>query len=407
LPDIAIRAQGVSKRFIVHTERATSLKERVIRRKASGQEFYALHDVSADIEAGTTVGLIGANGSGKSTLLKVLAGILQPTRGTVSTRGRIASLLELGAGFNGELSGRENVYLNASLLGLSRRETDRLFDAIVDFSELEEFIDNPVKHYSSGMYVRLGFSVAVHVDPDILLIDEVLAVGDEHFARKCLAKITEFQSEHRTILFVTHGLGQVEQLCHRALVLDHGRLHFDGDPYFATEELRKLLGTDVPIETPDIVPDASLSFGPVTFSSHPGGPAQSEFEAGEPLAIRVLLNLTQRWADEVDSVRVVVMGVGDLPIWVMDAAKSDLPRSAGTWVLDFVTPRCPPLGGRFVVGVQLSTADGEPIGAMRTSHAFGVDAGQANGLLRVDYHVQSGDTRRAGSVPGRVHSEAS
>ena len=407
MPDIAIRAQGVSKRFVVHTERATSLKERVIRRKASGQEFYALRDVSADIEAGTTVGLIGANGSGKSTLLKVLAGILQPTTGTVSTRGRIASLLELGAGFNGELSGRENVYLNASLLGLARRETDRLFEAIVDFSELEEFIDNPVKHYSSGMYVRLGFSVAVHVDPDILLIDEVLAVGDEHFARKCLAKITEFQSEHRTILFVTHGLGQVEQLCHRALVLDHGQLHFDGDPYFATEELRKLLGTDVPIETPDIVPDTSLSFGPVTFSSHPGGAPQSEFEAGEPLSIRVLVNLTKRWADEVDSVRVVIMGVGDFPIWVMDAAKSDLPRSAGTWVLDFVTPRCPPLSGRFVVGVSLSNAAGDLIGVMRTSHAFGVEAGHANGVLRVDYHIQSSDTRRARSVPGRVHSEAS
>jgi ABC-2 type transport system ATP-binding protein len=407
LPDIAIRAQGVSKRFVIHTERATSLKERVVRRKASGQQFYALRDVSADIEAGTTVGLIGANGSGKSTLLKVLAGILQPTTGTVSTRGRIASLLELGAGFNGELSGRENIYLNASLLGLSRRETDRLFDAIVDFSELEEFIDNPVKHYSSGMYVRLGFSVAVHVDPDILLIDEVLAVGDEHFARKCLAKIAEFQSEHRTILFVTHGLGQVEQLCHRALVLDHGRLHFDGDPYFATEELRKILGTDVPIETPDIVPDTSLSFGAVTFSSRPGGEPQSEFEPGEPLAIRVLVNLSQRWADEVDSVRVVVMGVGDIPIWVMDAAKADLPHSAGTWVLDFVSPRCPPLGGRFVVAVQLSTPAGGPIAAMRTSRAFSVDAGQPTGLLRVDYHVVSSATPRSGSVRGRVHSEAS
>jgi ABC-2 type transport system ATP-binding protein len=391
LPDIAIRAQGVSKRFVIHTERATSIKERVIRRKASGEQFYALHDVSADIEAGTTVGLIGANGSGKSTLLKVLAGILQPTTGTVSTRGRIASLLELGAGFNGELSGRENIYLNASLLGLARRETDRLFDAIVDFAELEEFIDNPVKHYSSGMYVRLGFAVAVHVDPDILLVDEVLAVGDEHFARKCLGKITEFQSERRTILFVTHGLGQVEQLCHRALVLDHGRLHFDGDPEFATEELRKILGTDQPIEQPDIVPDQTLSFGKVSFSARPGGPPRAEFRAGEPLVISVPVSLTQRWVGEVASVVAVVMGVGDLPIWVMEVRKPELPTVGGEWRLDFVVPHLPPIRGRFIVAIQLSSIDGEPIAATRTSHAFRASAGHTVGLMRVEYHVRAAE----------------
>ena len=160
-------------------------------------------------------------------------------------------MLELGAGFNGELTGRENVYLNASLLGMSRRETDRVFDSIVNFAELEEFIDNPVKHYSSGMYVRLGFAVAVHVDPDVLLVDEVLAVGDEHFARKCLDKIAEFQDDGRTILFVSHGLDLVERICSRGVVLDHGRVVYDGDPYFATGELRKILGTDVPVEIED------------------------------------------------------------------------------------------------------------------------------------------------------------
>lgn len=391
MSDIAISAQGITKRFMVHTERATSLKERVVRRKSSGQEFYALRDVSVDIERGTTVGLIGPNGSGKSTLLKVLAGILRPTSGQISANGRIASLLELGAGFNGELTGRENVYLNAALLGLSRREIDRLFDAIVDFSELEEFIDNPVKHYSSGMYVRLGFAVAVHVDPDILLVDEVLAVGDEHFARKCMAKIAEFQSEQRTILFVTHGLGQVEQICNRALVLDHGRLQFDGDPEFATEELRKILGTDQPIERPDIVPDDSLSFGKVTFSATPGGEPQSQFRAGEPLAIRVPVNLTQRWVDMIDSATAVVMGVGDLPIWVMKATKADLPRHSGEWKLDFVVPQLPPIRGRFVVAIQLSTADDEPIAATRTSHAFRAEAGHVDGLMRVEYQIHSAE----------------
>jgi ABC-2 type transport system ATP-binding protein len=391
LPDIVIHAQGISKRFTVHTERATSLKERIIRRKASGQQFYALRDVSVEIERGTTVGLIGANGSGKSTLLKVLAGILQPTTGTVSTRGRITSLLELGAGFNGELSGRENIYLNASLLGVSRRETDRLFDAIVDFSELEEFIDHPVKHYSSGMYVRLGFAVAVHVDPDILLIDEVLAVGDEHFARKCVAKIAEFQSEHRSILFVTHGLAQVEQLCHRALVLDHGRLHFDGDPYFATQELRKILGTDEPAETPDVVPDSGIAFGKVVFSTQPGGPPQEEFRGGQPLAIRVQVKIDDKWAEQVDSVLAVVMGLHDYPIWSMTATKNALPRSGGDWCIDFVVPECPLIRGRFVVAAQLTSATGEAIAATRTSHAIRVQSGHEFVLLQVPYRVHAAE----------------
>jgi ABC-2 type transport system ATP-binding protein len=322
----------------------------------------------------------------------VLAGILRPTAGEVSTSGRIASLLELGAGFNGELTGRENVYLNASLLGLTRRETDRVFDAIVDFSELEEFIDNPVKHYSSGMYVRLGFAVAVHVDPDILLVDEVLAVGDEHFARKCLAKITEFQREKRTILFVTHGLGQVEQICDRAIVLDHGRLAFDGDPFFATDELRKILGTDVPIDAPDLLPDDGVSFGPVVFSSRAGGPARQEFVRDEPLVIRIQLSVANSWVDEIDRVQVVVMGVGDLPIWSMTATKDDLPPTAGDWALDFVMPHCPPVEGRFIASAQLANADGEPIAFTRTSQAFGVKSGQDIGVLNVAYQVQTAET---------------
>jgi ABC-2 type transport system ATP-binding protein len=391
LPDIAIRAHEVSKRFTIHTERPTSLKERIVRRKKSGQSFYALRDISAEIEHGTTVGLIGPNGSGKSTLLKVLAGILRPSAGQVSTSGRIASLLELGAGFNGELTGRENVYLNASLLGLTRRETDRVFDAVVEFSELEEFIDNPVKHYSSGMYVRLGFAVAVHVDPDILLVDEVLAVGDEHFARKCLAKITEFQRENRTILFVTHGLGQVEQICDRAIVLDHGRVAFDGDPYFATEELRKILGTDLPIDTPDLVPDSGLSFGPVVFSAHAGGPAKAEFVGGEPLVIRVRVSVTDRWVDEIDRLQLVVMGVGDIPIWLMEVPKHDLPRAAGEWALDFAMAHCPAVRGRFVASVQVVDAEGNTIAVTRTSHAFGVKSGQEIGLLNVPYQVQTAE----------------
>ncbi|MCB1240716.1 MAG: ABC transporter ATP-binding protein, partial [Tetrasphaera sp.] len=243
--EILIDARGVSKRFASYHRRATSLKERMVRREQSeGDVFWALRDVDLQVRRGETVGLTGPNGSGKSTLLKVLSGILRPNDGTVEVRGRVASLLELGAGFDGELTGRENVYLNSALLGVPREETDRLFEAIVDFSELGPFIDYPVKHYSSGMYVRLGFAVAVHVDPDILIVDEVLAVGDAAFQRKCLARIEDFQRQGKTILFVSHAAGQIESLCTRAVLLDHGRVLFDGTPRQTIKRLNKLMGVD-------------------------------------------------------------------------------------------------------------------------------------------------------------------
>ncbi|GIG25983.1 ABC transporter ATP-binding protein [Cellulomonas denverensis] len=234
-----IDIEQVSKRFVIRKEK--SLKERLVnfgRSNLHKEDFWALRDVSAQIESGTTVGLIGPNGSGKSTLLKTIGGIIQPTSGQVRLRGRLAALLELGAGFHPDLTGRENVYLNASILGLSREETDRHFDAIVDFSGIEPFIDTQVKFYSSGMYVRLAFAVAVHVDPDILLVDEVLAVGDEPFQRKCLERIREFQREGRTIVLVTHGLDQVAEFCDRALVLEKGNLVADGTPREALKALR-------------------------------------------------------------------------------------------------------------------------------------------------------------------------
>jgi len=227
-PDI-VRIEGVSKRFVLLRDK--SVKERLLNvsaSRANREEFWALRDIDLTISAGTTVGLVGHNGSGKSTLLKLVGGIMQPTSGSVSRRGRLAALLELGAGFHPDLTGRENVYLNAALLGLSRKETRAAFDQIVDFSGVEAFIDTAVKFYSSGMYVRLAFAVAVHVDPDLLLVDEVLAVGDEAFQEKCLEKIREFQREGRTIVLVSHAAKQVEDLCDRVAVLHHGALIFDG-----------------------------------------------------------------------------------------------------------------------------------------------------------------------------------
>jgi ABC-2 type transport system ATP-binding protein len=226
-----IRVQDVSKRFNIHKDK--SLKERIVnagRSRKHAEEFWALKNVSFELEAGKTLGLIGHNGSGKSTLLKVIGGILTPNTGFVERRGRLAALLELGSGFHGDLTGRENVYLNASILGLSRKQTEQYFDEIVEFSGIEQFIDTQVKFYSSGMYVRLAFSVAVHVDPEILLIDEVLAVGDEPFQRKCLDKIRAFQRDGRTIVFVTHGLDVVRALCDRAIMLDQGKMKIDGTP---------------------------------------------------------------------------------------------------------------------------------------------------------------------------------
>lgn len=235
-----VRIENVSKRFVIRKEK--SLKERIVnfgRSNLHKDDFWALRDVSVDIMAGETIGLIGPNGSGKSTLLKMIGGILQPTSGTVSIRGRLAALLELGAGFHPDLTGRENVYLNASILGLSREQTDHFFDAIVDFSGIEPFIDTQVKFYSSGMYVRLAFAVAVHVDPDILLVDEVLAVGDEPFQRKCMDRIRGFQAEGRTIVLVTHSLETVGELCDRAVVLESGKVLVNGGTGEALRVLRE------------------------------------------------------------------------------------------------------------------------------------------------------------------------
>jgi ABC-2 type transport system ATP-binding protein len=245
----SVRVTDVSKIFRLYHERASTLKERVVnRRRAAYEEFWALKDVSLEINPSETAGLIGPNGSGKTTLLKLVAGIIRPSTGRIETRGRIASLLELGAGFHPDLTGRENIYLNASILGLSRKETDRHFDDIVSFSELESFIDMQVRHYSSGMYVRLGFAVAVHVDPEILIVDEVLAVGDEAFQRRCLGRIRDFQREGRTIVFVTHAVDLVREICTRAFFLERGEIVAEGRPTDVVDTFRRHMHGGEPAE---------------------------------------------------------------------------------------------------------------------------------------------------------------
>jgi ABC-type polysaccharide/polyol phosphate transport system ATPase subunit len=212
------------------TLKSAFLQRSILRDLQPNETFQALSDVSFTVPKGSTYGVIGRNGSGKSTALKLVAGITKPTNGTVKVEGRISALIELGAGFHPEISGRENVYINGIMLGLSKRQIQDRFDEIVDFAELREFIDAPVKTYSSGMYMRLGFAVAIHVDPDVLLIDEVLAVGDEGFTHKCLDKFAEFRRSNKTILLVTHSLNLVERFCDEALWLDGGRAMTHGDP---------------------------------------------------------------------------------------------------------------------------------------------------------------------------------
>lgn len=235
----AVIVDDVSKKFRLYHERNLSLKSAAMRGRTSRhEEFWALRNVSFEVEAGQTYGIIGSNGSGKSTLLKCLAKIYWPTSGSISYRGKMASLLEVGSGFHFELSGRENIYLNGSILGMSRKEIESKIDSIIDFSGVERFIDQPVKNYSSGMYVRLGFSVAIHVQPDILVVDEVLSVGDEEFQHKSFEKFLDLKREGKTIILVSHALDTVAEICDEVAWINNGVLEKAGSAPAVVEAYR-------------------------------------------------------------------------------------------------------------------------------------------------------------------------
>ncbi len=350
--ETAVRIEGVSKTFRLYHERASSLKERIVnRRKSSYEEFWALKDVSFDISTSETAGLIGANGSGKSTLLKLVAGIIRPTAGRITTTGRIASLLELGAGFHPDLTGRENVYLNASILGLSRKQTDRHFDDIVAFAELESFIDMQVRHYSSGMYVRLGFAVAVHVDPEILIVDEVLAVGDEAFQRRCLGRIRDFQQDGRTIVFVTHAVDIVREICTRAFFLEKGVLVAEGRPSDVVDTFRRHIHGGKPDQPggEDLRGSGEARLVDVHFIDASGEDRQV-YNPGESLEIRARLEVDRPIDDPVLGVIVyddagrylwgTNTGMRDISLGTVDGPRSVSVRIPSLPVLDttcFVT----------------------------------------------------------------------
>lgn len=232
-----IKFENVSKDFSRNNQKtfkeflpALFLGEKTVDR------FTVFKDISFEIEKGECVGIIGPNGSGKSTILKLIAGVMSPTSGTISVNGRISPLIELGAGMHPELTGRENIYLNGAILGLTRKQIEANIQSIINFSEIEEFIDQPIKHYSSGMYMRLAFSIAIHVKPEILIVDEILGVGDAPFQEKCFKKMTEFKESGVTIIFVSHSVDQVKNFCNRAIYINHHQIQFDGSPQLAQEK---------------------------------------------------------------------------------------------------------------------------------------------------------------------------
>jgi ABC-2 type transport system ATP-binding protein len=238
----AIVVEGVTKRFkIANHKTVRKLTANLVQRKELSHDLLALKDVSFTLEQGESIGLMGLNGSGKSTLLKLISGVMAPDDGQVLTRGRVAGLIEVGAGFHPELSGRENVYLNAAILGMSEEETDAKFDSIVAFSEMGKFLNNEVRHYSSGMFMRLAFAVAIHTECDIFLMDEMLSVGDQPFKRKCMRKIMELKESGKTMVYVSHNPRQVLRVCNRGIVLEKGELVFEGP----AEDAVKKLGYDL------------------------------------------------------------------------------------------------------------------------------------------------------------------
>jgi ABC-2 type transport system ATP-binding protein len=401
MSDVAIDVQRVSKRFRLYKEKFTSLKERVVHAgRVPYEDFWALRGVDLEVGTGETVGILGRNGSGKSTLLKCIAGILLPTEGQVVVRGQLAAMLELGAGFQPDLTGRDNIYLNGSLLGLSRREMDRRFDDIVAFAELEQFIDNQVKFYSSGMYVRLGFAVAVNVEPDVLLVDEVLAVGDERFQQKCMERVHRFQQEGRTIVVVSHAADVLRQISSRVAVLDRGELVSYAPPGEAIRVFRERLleaGASLPAGAPDEdgAGEAPPAGGrPFRFAAarlvRPAGGERPYLLPGEPLAVEVDYEVAE-------PVRGAVLGVAVYASngsMVFEADSSVLPEGVfdlepGTGRATLAFEEVPLLDGAYQVHLRLQEAGGGPVhDRLEPPVEFEVvNPGRATGVVALPFSV--------------------
>jgi ABC-2 type transport system ATP-binding protein len=411
MSDVAVDIQSVSKHFRLYHEKYTTLKERVLHAgRIPYEDFWALRDIEAQIRSGETIGILGRNGSGKSTLLKCVAGILQPTSGQIVVRGQLAAMLELGAGMQPDLSGRDNVYLNGSLLGLSKKEIDKRFDEIVAFAELEEFIDNQVKYYSSGMYIRLGFAVAVNVEPDILLIDEVLAVGDERFQQKCMDRVKQFQRDGRTIIFVSHSADVMRQICERVMVLERGEVLTIATPGEAIGVFREsLLETEGSLGGELVEEDAEAHAARRRLQITgvealvPSDLSRTHLLPGDSLEIRATYEASAPVSGVCGAVS-IFGNTGGL-VFGTDTASSgqvfDLPLGRGCLVLRF--PTIPLLEGMYTVNVQLQDATSGlvHVTAENAARFQVVNPGRSSGLvlMAVDASLERDDPAAAGGLP--------
>lgn len=364
---LAVEVTDVSKMFKLYHENVKSLKEKVLFFRRRGyEEFWALEDIDVSVESGETLGIIGRNGSGKSTLLKCITKILYPTAGKIMTNGSIAALLELGAGFQPDLTGRENVYLNASILGFSKKEVDRKFDEIVAFAELERFIDNHVRNYSSGMYIRLGFAVAISVDPDILIVDEVLAVGDESFQRKCLDRIDEIQAAGKTIIFVTHNVEVTKEICSRVVMLEGGRIVKDGAPREVVAYYHHAMES---AEEGAERGNRQIVVTGIELANAEGATA-TDFETGETMKVRVSFHAAEPVQDPIFGI-----SIEDYRGFTVYGTNTklkglELGMLAGDGVVEFDFKSLPMLEGRYLVSVAIHSRDEQVVYHWLEKHVY-------------------------------------
>jgi ABC-type polysaccharide/polyol phosphate transport system ATPase subunit len=385
-----IVAEGVSRRFRVNPHRNLTLKEAIVRRGVlKMEEIWALRDISLAIEPGVSIGFVGRNGSGKTTLLRLIAGIFAPTTGRLEVAGSVGSLLELGAGFHPDFTGRENIFLSGSIYGLKRRYVRERMDEIVAFAELERFIDLPVRTYSSGMHMRLGFAIAVHVEADILLLDEVFAVGDEAFQRKCIAKVFEFKERGGTVCFVSHSAPAVERLCERAVFLSKGRIEYDGSSTEALKRYHALLASE---EAPEEIGAGLREWGTgearvvdVKIVGADGEP-RSRFVSGEPMTIALSVV-----GEKPIPPPQLSLEVHDADGGLLGAVQGDLGQlgwdgSPGRHEIRFSVEHLPLGEGEFQVSISLANAEGtRRYHRVDTAERFEVEpSDNARGMVRFE-----------------------
>jgi ABC-2 type transport system ATP-binding protein len=385
----SIVAENVSRRFRVYPQRHVTLKEAIVRRRhLRPVEVWAVRDVSFRIEPGESVGFMGRNGSGKTTLLRLLAGVFRPTNGSLAVAGRVGSLLELGAGFHQDFTGRDNIYLSASIYGLRKQEVDRRFDEIVEFSELDRFIDLPIRTYSAGMHMRLGFAIAVNVDAEILLLDEVFAVGDEAFQRKCIDRILGFKEQGKTIAFVSHSAAALERMCDRAMLLRQGSVEYDGETGEAIRRYQRLLaGEENPAERAVGLREWGSGEARVTdvrLVGHDGVPREF-FSAGDSLVLHVGVETREEIPPPVLTVELrdaagVLLGQSGRPLGELGWDGS------GHAEVRFEVERLPLVEGRFQFNLTLTdSAHSRRYHSMEKAAEFGVlPQGESRGFFLLE-----------------------